>query len=277
MSDKLNKNPYLDPSGQPTMKKSVVVFLDILGYSDLIKYPRTDKENAQLLTHLHNALTESRRNIDPGETSFNHDEKDLYAMRSFTDNIVIGYPIRGDAEAELGSIFIKLPYFQMDMALNGYFIRGGISIGNLYIDDLTVFGPGLIEAYEGEVNLARDPRIILTETSLAAVDEHLSYYGRRNHAPQNYSLLKDSDGQVFINYLETLISEEGGYFSDELLKHKENTEIKLSHFHKNPKIWSKYFWVANYHNFFCETYLDIDKTYKINLDDFSPKPTRLIE
>src|SRR5437879_6285601 len=114
-------------------------------------------------------------------------------------NIVMGWPIRSDGEAELGSAFSALSWFQFEMVNAGYFIRGAISVGNVYLDDIAVVGGGLIEVYEGESSLARDPRIILTKSAMEAVKEHLNYYGAASgggsHAPQNRELLKDADGQ----------------------------------------------------------------------------------
>ena len=56
-------------------------------------------------------------------------------MRAFTDNIVIGYPIRGrgDAESELVTIFRNLSYFQMKLTMDGFFVRGAIAVGELYM------------------------------------------------------------------------------------------------------------------------------------------------
>jgi hypothetical protein len=51
--------------------------------------------------------------------------------------------------------------FQMACALQGFLLRGGITIGDIVHDDEVVFGPGLNRAYELESQVARMPRIIL--------------------------------------------------------------------------------------------------------------------
>ena len=62
-------------------------------------------------------------------------DKDSYKVKIFTDNIVIGYPVMfDDAESELGRIFFSLAFFQLSMVNQGFFLRGAISIDNLYID-----------------------------------------------------------------------------------------------------------------------------------------------
>ncbi len=276
---KNNRNPYIGEYGAPTLKRSVVAFIDILGYVDLVKNAEEESKSQELLTKLHRALNKARRHVDPDRSdsivnSFR--DKDLSAFRAFTDNIVIGHPIHDDGEIELGNIFNDLSYFQMIMTIEGFFIRGAISIGDLYMDDITVYGSGLVEAYEAELNLSRDPRIILAESARTAVNQHLEYYGGGDHAPQNRDLLKDSDGQYFVNYLDTIIPEHDCVYEDELRKHKEIIEKKLIEYKNKPPIWSKYMWAANYHNYFCEENSQINDCLKVDTAGFNLKPARIV-
>ncbi len=259
-----SRNPYIDPDGVPKLKRSVVGFIDILGYSDLVKSARSHEESQAQLARLHKALRASREHVDPNQVDdllLKLADKDFYAFRAFTDNIVIGQPIRDDGEIELGRVFFDLSYFQMKMTMEGFFVRGAIAVGDLFMDDITVFGDGLIEAYEAETTLARDPRIVLAPSAQRAVNRHLTYYGGGSHAPQNHALLKDSDGQYFVHYLDTLIPENGIFFEPELAIHKAKIEEKLAHSKSRPAIWAKYLWAANYHNYFCDQNSCIDATF----------------
>jgi hypothetical protein len=162
------------------------------------------------------------------------------------------------------------------MSLGGFFVRGAIAIGNAYVDDIAVFGDALTEAYAGESKLARDPRVILTKNSVAATKHHLKYYGNPNHSPQASDLLKDSDGQWFVNYLEAVMIavDEVGPFYKEFAEHKQAVEEKLTKYGGNPVIFAKYSWVANYHNFFCDLHRKyFSEEHKINTDLFMPKPS----
>jgi hypothetical protein len=272
------RNPYITNSGQPLLTTSVVAFVDILGYKDLIN---DSPENSQeTLNKIHNALHQSHSSIDPKRYLIKPlGKKDRYALRAFTDNVVIGYPIggRGDAEVELGSIFDHLSYFQMALTMKGFFIRGAISIGGFYMDDLIVFGDGLIEAYKGEKFFARDPRIILTESALNSVKQHLTFYGNKSRAPQVRNLLKDTDGQFFVNYLTTLYPEEGYLYLEELSTHKKVIEDKLSNYIGNPVIWYKYFWSANYHNYWCKEQKQVDDNYIIDLSQYNLSPALIVD
>ncbi len=115
-------------------------------------------------------------------------------------------------------------------------------------------GDALLEAHKGESSLARDPRIFLTSSACACVRTHLEYYARSPRAPQNRDVLCDIDGQWFVNYLDTILvaEDEAGPFYNELTKHKESVECRLDQHRDRPTVYSKYAWVADYHNWFCD-------------------------
>ncbi|WP_220635911.1 hypothetical protein [Georgfuchsia toluolica] len=245
---------------------------------DLVK-STTSNDRQALLARLHKALNLSRQQVDPNhsdDTLQKLRDKDFSAFRAFTDNIVIGQPIRYDGEIELGSVFDSVSYFQMLMTMEGFFVRGAIAIGDLYMDDIAVFGAGLIEAYEAETTLARDPRIVLSPSAQVAVNRHLEYYGRGAHAPQNRDLLRDSDGQYFVNYLDTLIPEDGYFYEQELAAHKARIEEKLVLLRSRPSVWTKYLWAANYHNYWCDQNSCVDSSMKIDTENFQLMPARLV-
>lgn len=274
-----SRNPYVDTDGTPKLRRSVVAFIDILGYTDLVKSASSRKDSQDSLARLHKALQSSREHVDPNrsETTLTKlRDKDFSAFRAFTDNIVIGDPIHDDGEIELGSTFMKVSYFQMLMTMEGFFVRGAIAIGDLYMDDIAVFGAGLMEAYEAETTLARDPRIVLAPTAQSAVNRHLEYYGRGFDAPQNRDLLRDSDGQYFVNYLGTLIPENGFFSETKLAAHKARIEENLMLLKSRPSVWAKYLWAANYHNYFCSQNSCVDDSLKIDMEDFQLMPARLV-
>ncbi|MGZ5615691.1 MAG: hypothetical protein ACXWE2_13635, partial [Methylobacter sp.] len=173
---------------------------------------------------------------------------------------------------ELWSIFSKLAYFQLEMANEGFFIQGSITIGDIYIDELTVFGEGLIDSYEGEMKDAVYPRIILTKSAQSEVIRNVEKHhlnGREVVSNQPESshcehLYEDEKGQFFLNYLSSITI--GDYIDEyiELLeKHKTIVEEKLRE-HQYQPCFTKYVWSANYHNFFCDQNSEFYE-YKIDL------------
>ena len=167
------------------------------------------------------------------------------------------------------------------MILNGFFVRGAISVGEAYIDEIAVFGEALIDAYVGESKVARDPRIVLTDKAVSLVKEHLSYYGDPpHHAPQVRDVLQDSDGQWFLNYLECVLlaESEQGPFYEEFNKHKAVVEQRLNEFKAEPYLWSKYAWVAHYHNYFCDLHPQhFTDEHRIDVGLIQAKPKRIVE
>jgi hypothetical protein len=202
-----SRNPYVRTGTEPALMPSVVAYVDILGYREMALKAEREKKELEFLRTLHQAFSNTQKWLRGGDLPLKIGLKDFYAFRAFTDNVVIGYPIggRGDAEAELGSIFLKLGIFQFEMTVAGFFVRGAISIGDVYIDDIVVFGKGFTEAYEGESRLARDPRIVLTASATEAVKKHLEYYYEPRFAWQYQDIYRDSDGQLFLNYLDCIL------------------------------------------------------------------------
>lgn len=276
----MSRNPYENAEGAPQLRRSVFVFMDILGYENLTHVAELDGTQQDLLQRLHSALSKERKALEGLAVLKKLTTKDHYVLKAFTDNIVIAWPIIEDAEIELGSAFSKVAWFQFNMALEGFFIRGAISIGEVYVDDILVFGDALTQAHTGESRLARDPRIILTESAVTAVKQHLHYYSSPKFAPQVGELLQDSDGQWFVNYLDTILiaEDEHGPFYDELLKHKAAVEIRLAEHRGNPLIFSKYVWVAGYHNCFCDLHPRyFSDEHKIDTELFRATPKLIVD
>ena len=278
----MSRNPYHIEGQEPTLRRSAFVFMDLLGYSDLALKAQASGTAQVELRAIHQALSAGRKWLQDDEVSEGMKalaKKDFYALIAFTDNIVIGWPIRDDGEIEFGDAFFKLGAFQFQMVLAGYFVRGALSIGDAYVDEVAVFGDALMESYAGESKLARDPRIILTKSAVDATKLHLTYYANGKHAPHVRDVLRDSDGQWFLNYLECVLwaEDDSGPFYGEFEKHKSAVEAKLAEHKANPAIWSKYAWVAGYHNFFCDLHSHhFGDEHKVDVELFKQPPGLIV-
>ena len=278
----MSHNPYHTEEQVPTLRNSVLAYIDILGYSDMIRESEELGTQQEVLSRLHTTLSKRRELLEDKTSPKELRElikKDNYALKAFTDNIVIGWPIRDDGESEFWSAFSKLSIFQLQMVTSGFFIRGAISVGNAYIDEIAVFGEALVEAHKGESSLARDPRIILTTSAVNAAREHLTHYEEPRHAPHTRDILQDSDGQWFLNYLDCILiaeNEQGPYYN-EFLEHKDKVEQMLQQHRGNPSIWSKYAWVAGYHNYFSDLHPEhFNDNHKINVELFRASPALIV-
>ncbi|CUH45455.1 hypothetical protein [Ruegeria atlantica] len=250
-------NPYLRGDGRPELLRSWLAFLDVLGFKEILR--EDDRSQIEQLHHLlrqGSNILQGAENDDLATEGFQL--PDYHALTAFTDNIVLGFPIHDDGEMESGMAFDRIGEFQLHMVLGGFFVRGGLAFGDAYVDDLAVYGPALLQAYEAESQLARDPRIVISQSGKEVIAHHLEYYGRMPHAPQNTDLKRDRDGQWFIDYLESTIidphPEEQLIDFEKVMAHRDIVTAKLSEYSANPRVWSKYEWVADYHNDFCARY-----------------------
>lgn len=125
------QNPYKSDSGGLLLRKSVVAYVDILGYLEQVKRAIKADKKMELLMDLREAYDETYNHIkDQSHIHFSElGTKPHWSVKGFTDNIVIGYPIFQDAEVELGTIMSNLAFFQLMMITHGFFVRGGIAIG----------------------------------------------------------------------------------------------------------------------------------------------------
>jgi len=240
----------------------------------------------EMLTQIYDALSSGRAwlggNVETDDLvgkAFEH-VPDRFALKAFTDNIVMGWPIRDDAESELFDALDRLGDFQLHMATAGLFVRGGIALGDAYVDDIAVFGEALLEAHAAEEDRARDPRIILSQTAVDAIRVHLSYYNNKASSPQARMILCDADGQWFLNYLNAVLwlEDDTGPAFEPLVRHRAVVEQRLTEYQTFPAIWSKYAWVAGYHNYFCDAHDHwFRKEHKIDLDRYRAAPRLIIE
>lgn len=249
--DHYEENPYRE-AGAPKLRRSVAAFLDILGYKSQIKAAFSQGRSHEELQKLRRALDLAYRHLKEAHCP---GERQRFQARGFTDNLVIGYPI---SDGESGSCDVLavvnyLSYLQAELARQGYFLRGALAVGELYMDEDIVFGPSLLEAYDAEQCLAKYPRVILCKSATDTIDP--TSFPWLSEGVVN--LLKDSDGCVFIDYLKATVMlayPDDRPFCEILDDHRTQICARLKEFHECAKVLEKYEWAANYHNFFCRRY-----------------------
>ena len=266
-------NPY--QSAPPKMILSFVCYADILGYKSMSNAAlKAGIDNGDLfLQRLHAALTNAYKRMRDRSTG--SENRLNFIVKIFTDNIVIGYPLKDPGydfgEPELGDIMWTFNELQLALALEGFFLRGGIALGYLYMDEDIVFGDGLLHAVEQDKS-GGPPRLSLTPSTIEAVRRQLGFYGPGSWTPQYESLLKDADGTIFINYLSDVFCAfpDSGIDFESIRKHGSIISSNLQKFRGDPDVRAKYEWLARYHNFVCKdfvarhpipTYDDYDPIY----------------
>jgi len=248
--------------GKPELRLSVVCHADILGYRRRLTAAVGSGIERELLITLLNAIDESYGFLRKlaGPAGFGDEES--YAVKVFSDNIAVGYPVssRGGGVHELASALDLLSFVQSVMALHGFLMRGGLAIGNHYMDENIVFGDAFLEAVKKDRS-ATPPRIVLAGDMREIALNYLKRYHAPTMSPKwGNCLLEDTDGSYFINYLDAAFSEfppDGRVAYTELLEgHKKTVERGLQDNVEYSSVWTKYAWAARYHNFVCREFAE---------------------
>ncbi len=271
---------YFDADGTPKLRLSYCGYMDMLGFSEISSEAYQRGEGDALLATLHGILSSEAQELKPApDLDYTAD----YYATLFTDNVVLGHVIDSkDGESEFGHITLLLRLFQLRMALEGFFVRDALTVGDLFMDDNLVLGPALLEAHSIEQTMARDARIVLSDTVFKIARSHLRYYGPPQTAPHYEHILLDSDGKPFLNYLGFLF--EDGSIEDEeswhyAKQHKQHIEDNLVKHQQALVVWAKYQWLSGYHNYICSEAKDIpgyDENCLISSELVRRQPSRIV-
>ncbi len=282
------KRSVNEQSRKVEVVKSFVCYADILGYSQLCQDAFNTNTSLELLDRLHRALSGVYHHIREHATDLMSANRLVYSVKVFTDNIVIGYPLcvfcSTFNEPELNDIFTVFSGLQMSLALEGFFLRGGIAFGDLYMDQDLVFGSAFMEAVNQDKK-GGPPRITLAP-SVEEIVIHQSRLKRHSPLESCYKpLLQDSDGVLFINYLELALDDSEGNIPVDLIeRHRLCIANNLLRYKANTNIYGKYVWAAQYHNFVCQEFADRHPAFeearillqsKIDLPVDAPSPKRI--
>ncbi|HVM48003.1 MAG TPA: hypothetical protein VMU04_08245 [Candidatus Acidoferrum sp.] len=223
--------------------------MDVLGFKKMIKQSSKDDGAKALFDRFHGAISAALQRLNE---YWRETGEPRWQVKPFTDNVVLGCPVGAleEGEAELNRLIPAVGAYQLDMALAGFFVRGGISYGDLFIDDHMVYGPALLEAYELESSIAKVPRTILSQGIRETMTEFAKGYPDPPAYPLWQHILTGSDGYAYVNYLKQLPDEEAAGAGG-MATHREEIEKCLREKVDDLDVWAKYVWLANYHDQFC--------------------------
>jgi hypothetical protein len=190
----------------------------------------------------------------------------------FSDSLVVASPIEEgeDSESAIGGLIAQAAYLQLDLSLNDWFVRGGLTLGPIFLHDGLVYGPALIDAYDIESTQALHPRIVVGPEAIASQTAALSAYGDPVASPANQLLLRDDDGRVFINYLSVVFDDPDVDYATVLAEHRDKIATRLVRHRGSRAIWEKYRWVADYHNHACQLHASGDPSLRVDRELSAP-------
>lgn len=149
-------------------QEHIICFVDLLGFSEASYDNETTKHQIlNLLTSLASFRGDFGINTSPEEHG--HSTTIRPAISTFSDHIIMSYPTKNLKEHHIDNM-MTMSFLQKRIGIiankaipEGFLLRGGITIGNLYHNQGVVFGEGLIDAYNLESKIAFYPRIIIAE------------------------------------------------------------------------------------------------------------------
>jgi hypothetical protein len=159
--------------------EKVVTFIDILGFSELVRKIGDDDALHKKLNH---ALTWFNAFKSSSEQSNTAQSK--LQITTFSDSVVIS----GD-HSDIHSIFWTSLMLQAELLGVGVLLRGGVSKGRLVHKSNLLYGEGMLRAYALESKVAVYPRIVVDESLVAQINQNY----------QKIFLRKDTDGMWFLD------------------------------------------------------------------------------
>ena len=225
-------------SKQLNQSKYVVAFLDFLGSQKMMQ---SDEDRDVLLQKMH-SIYEST--LDTLKEAPEHNKPEL-EVRIFSDNIVFAKKVTTPMV-----LFDDFQYvswvsavFQAQALLKRLLVRGGISYGLFYCDDVFIYGEALAKAYAMESNRAIYPRVIVDNYFFN--DTILT--GGIRPVKEN-TFFKDFDGEWCVNFVTPNITSSEEITHTLLRKLRENIVAMYRDNSGDAKLRQKYFWLVNSFN-----------------------------
>jgi hypothetical protein len=215
---------FVDGAGKPRLIDCGVLYIDLLGVSAMTEARDPQQELADLDAVLRGSFRDYHRSNE-------------WIATMFSDLLVVATP--ADGPEVLAGLIEQGALLQLDLALKGFFLRGGFAVGLFHDMEDIVFGPALVEAHRLEQDRAVHPRVVLSDHATKCVKGH------------DVPLMVDSDGRAFVDYLAPAFDDTTVDVDRVLDSHRKVVGGKLRRYREDSHRWSKYRWVAEYHNAVC--------------------------
>lgn len=242
---------------EASYRSAIVSFIDVLGFREIVQN-RPSSDIFKILRLIQETGAPAAESLVPKAFL----ERDLNQPKTFafSDSIVRVRPC--DAGYSEGSLFhelISLVHMQAELANSGVFIRGGMSIGDIFFDASEIFGPALIRAYDLESQYANVPRIVIGPEVFQEFRRNRKLRAEHHNLADEIHYIKKlvrrgDDGMWFVDYLKAIYFEMDDPVSmyPEFLERHRDFIIKYAKgLSIQGRALQKYLWLAEYHNLIC--------------------------
>ena len=218
-------------------QKYIVGYIDLLAGKSLIT--KDDNDKSLNTVYKNYCIVKEMVDIHSSYASI------PYTVKIFSDNIIIAIPSESTILNDnhpviaLNRMAAIVGAFQRVFLEQNILTRGSITYGDLYIDELMVWGKALIDAYELENTVANYPRVVISDKILTLAN---LWSETQNELLQLNNITQDFDGEFYLNYLN--------YPQDNKIQQLLSSSLKATDEYlkteQNGRIIQKYKWHRNY-------------------------------
>ncbi len=246
-------------------EQRIVAFIDILGFKEIVKQSERDSSKIELLYSVLDYLKDWEKShkwdlkfVEIEEDAQkrgveNFDIRGKTNTTSFSDSIVVSVRISENVNEMTSTLIVNLAYIGAILIEKGILFRGGLTIGNIiHTDNGTVFGQGLIEAYQLESKSAKFPRILLSDKLIKELNYPI--LTKKNRFPYHQYINRFDDGCVgfhqmtYYQVIESWIGMTKEKMIDSLRMVRKTIINGLDNNFENPEIFEKYRWLKKHYN-----------------------------
>lgn len=224
--------------------ESIVTFLDLLGFKRIVcDEPDPNRVNA-ILERLTTA------------THFDADIAEDIDLKTICVSDCVIRSVRVSRDLQIPVLQCELSeliHIQANLLSCGYVVRGGVTIGKIFMDGNRVFGP----AYQRAVQLEKEacnPRIIIDDALVEEFRKCPEALGGADSTCAREELARlmrpDRDGKWFVDYLRCFEAEcdDADEYAQFLRAHKRLVCDGLAANLDDKHTQAKYVWLGRYHD-----------------------------
>lgn len=246
-------------------ERRIVAFIDILGFKEIVKKSESDKTKIELLYSVLDFL-KSWESTDKWDLKYVEIEEDVqrkgiknFDIRgktnttSFSDSIVVSVRVDSNINELTSTLIANLAYIGAVLIERGIIFRGGLTIGNIiHNENGTVFGQGLIDAYQLETKSAKYPRIVLSDKLIRELNYPLET--KKNRYPYHHYLSRFEDGcigfhqMIYYQMIESWTEMTTRKMINSLNNIRKIIISGLDDSFENPDVFEKYKWLKEQYN-----------------------------
>ena len=233
----------------PEEQYYLIAYFDLLGTKDYLKENDVDK----VFKHIYYQFLFAEKDL-PNMKNMGLEK---LKIKIFSDNFLFAYPISNHDDKEevyeaYDRLGVALKPFLSWFTSQGILFRGAITLDKLSVNEVMVWGKGLIAVVDIEEKIAIYPRVIIAKDLLRIFD---AFNVSEEEYELKFSCIKDTDGFVCYNFLNDVSDEVTKNFIDKA-KAQIDQKIKAEESGQaRDRILQKYYWFKNY----VETAEDIFK------------------